>query len=155
MTIEASGRELFKIVKDEFGGWQEKPLSFAQIRQRWCCARGCRAPGAMQFPIAPPVDGLEGYRIACAAHAVIFMLMYNSFLGDSSAIPECRELAEHMGIDFVSAFRAVRESAEMSLPEDWRCTRCSNGMKLLSELPANDHSTYSHSCTDREIEVKS
>jgi hypothetical protein len=140
--------ELLKVPSDKgaFGGWQNRTIVYREVVKRFCAAKGCSQRGAVQMPTGPAFEGVEGYRILCPEHTVLFTLLMNAFIGDPSAVEEARSLAEILCVDFVSLMRD--EPVDIGTPEQWQCARC-GGKMIPEEYNGPYGMAYTHHCTDR------
>ena len=95
MPIEESIEQL-KLNPEDFGGLQTRQLTITEAQQRYCAKKNCSDRGRVQ--IAIPGEDLRLWRVLCARHFIMIMIIQAHALGDPSPLGEGRRLAEKMGI---------------------------------------------------------
>lgn len=121
----------------DFGGIQPSRLSTPEVEQRLCATRFCSNTGRIQ--IAVP----GGFRVVCGRHAVLIYMMTLGILGDPSPIPEVREYATKLGVDWEVLLSF--EPKHPIMPEGFVCLRCGGG-HLVETIGMFKGSRYIHNC---------
>lgn len=139
--------EIIKKDPDEFGGMQTKVLSVEEAKQRYCCRKFCATPGMIQMMI--PGEAGKAFRVVCARHFIMLMIIQAAVLGDPSPVAEGKRLAEKYGIPFDNI-------PDVDVPQivDFKtaiCDRC--GGKAFSEtVGMYAGRRWIHTCmTDEEL----
>lgn len=128
-----------KMYGDDFGGFQVGRLPWEQVKARFCCARFCHSTGMTQVPFS------GGYRVVCGRHAVVILMMTLGVLGDPSPVPEVREYARKLGVDWDRLMET--EPRHPVLPEHFVCGRCGGGY-LMETQGMFTGKRYVHTCGD-------
>lgn len=115
--------EQLKTDPEDFGGFQTQILSVEEAAQRYCARRFCQDTGRVQMMI--PGEGGKMFRLLCARHYIMVMIIQAAVLGDPSPIGEGRRLAEKMGVP-------LENIPELNAPqivsfENSICERCGGG----------------------------
>lgn len=114
----------------QYGGEQDHVLTFDELAQRLCVAKGCGGQGYCQTAIGLP-GSAKTFRIVCRQHHLMIARAIGTVLGDPSEADEARDLASMLAITWDEARKFSAGQATPISPEDWRCGEC--GGRLAPE----------------------
>lgn len=135
----------------DFGGLQFRILTDDELKWRYCSARGCGYPAAIQMPQPRFPDEQRVWRTLCSQHFIQVVFVIDAFLGDPSPSSEANRLAEAIGYVGDPLRHWKDTPATVFNPAFARCARCGGGF-TGETIGMYSGSRYIHTCgvTSRE-----
>lgn len=138
--------ESIKHDPEEFGGFQTEVLTPEEAQERYCARRFCANRGEVQISIPDPSDS-ETYRVLCAQHFIMSIVVQSAILGDPAPFGEGKQLCEKFGLDFDSILLA-----QVPTIVDLRravCDRCGGGM-MVETVGMYKGRRFVHTCPEAD-----
>jgi len=138
--------EQLKHNQNDFGGFQTKRMTTQEAEQRMCARLWCGNKGLLQLSI--PFEDPRMYRVLCATHFILVMVVAAAAMGDPSPIGEGRRIAEALGVDW-NPQDSLKIQQVVDL-ENAICSRC-GGQMMLESVGDYKAIRWSHTCKPQEV----